>query len=98
MPPQRLSVSVVLELIWSIPDDSPWTTSDVAARLNVPERSARAAVSWLIKRGDVESTGRSVRRFTARKALYWTTSYRAARKKGGGADWDLINRCFGLCK
>lgn len=68
-----------------------FTTFDIAEQMGVPEYPVRAAMSWLLKRGDIAKAGQR-QRFTARMhEVYWATTYvRVVR--GEPADFATLTR------
>ena len=83
-------------------DSEAFTTRDLAdeligkhLELEYPrlEYAVRASISWLVNRGCVRGTERTIRRYTPAKEPYGATVYERI-EWGGECDCELVNRIF----
>ena len=91
----------VLECIQSLPTET-FTTRDIADAIKAAhphdayhrlEYACRQSVTWLIVRGHVARSKRTVKRYTKAGEPYPATVYMYV-ERGGDCDCDLLNQIF----
>jgi len=94
----------VLECITEMPDET-FSTYEVvqavrekfAKHSNIDfellERSVRQSVTWLVRRGHIQITKSTVKRYTSAREPYWVTVYLRI-DKGQPFDVEFFNRVF----
>ncbi len=96
-----LTTQDVFEVIMNLSNPI-FSTRDIAdvVRDRVPgirydrlEYSVRQSVTWLVKRGYVEVSQDTVKRYTRAKAPYWAACY-CRIERMGPCDVGLLNRIF----